>query len=505
MIELFQQLYGNTGFGYIDWRMLVMWAVVVVLLYLAVYKKFEPLLLVPIAFGAILANLPTQGIVNKPAALVRSPNTGQIVSVVAEAGQSVYLPAVVKVLPTTVGEIEPEFFKALLQGESVPKYGEGSLLYVLRPTTSETAEADPAVETIAVDGQTQTFQSTDRLVWAEAEGRIVESAVAVGQTVVKGQSIGELHSKHTGGLFHYIQMGILLEIFPPLIFLGVGALTDFGPLIANPRVLLLGAAAQFGVFGTFMGAQALGFSSQASGAIGIIGGADGPTSIFLANALAPELLAPIAVAAYSYMALVPVIQPPIMRALTTQSERKIRMKSLRPVSRLEKLVFGVIVTVACILLVPPASPLIGMLMFGNFLRECKVTERLSKSAQNELINVITIFLGTSVGITMTGDRFLRGETLGILVLGVAAFGLATSCGILMAKVMNVFSKHKINPLIGSAGVSAVPMAARVSQVEGQKADPGNFLLMHAMGPNVAGVIGTALVAGFFLTMFGGVH
>jgi sodium ion-translocating decarboxylase beta subunit len=265
-------------------------------------------------------------------------------------------------------------------------------------------------------------------------------------------------------------------------------------------VLLLGGAAQFGVFATFIGAQFLGFSDQASGAIGIIGGADGPTSIFLANSLAPELLAPIAVAAYSYMALVPVIQPPIMRALTTEKERKIRMKSLRKVSRLEKLVFAVIVTVACILLVPPASPLIGMLMFGNFLRECNVTERLSKAAQNELINVITIFLGTSVGITMTGDRFLRAETLGILVLGVVAFGIATSCGVLMAKTMNVFSKNKINPLIGSAGVSAVPMAARVSQVEGQKADPGNFLLMHAMGPNVAGVIGTALVAGFFLTV-----
>jgi oxaloacetate decarboxylase beta subunit len=270
-------------------------------------------------------------------------------------------------------------------------------------------------------------------------------------------------------------------------------------------MLLLGAAAQFGVFGTFIGAQWLGFSPGASGAISIIGGADGPTSIFLANALAPELLAPIAVAAYSYMALVPVIQPPIMRGLTTMNERKIRMNRLRHVSRLEKLVFGVIVTIACILLVPPASPLIGMLMFGNFLRECKVTERLNKAAQNELINIITIFLGTSVGITMTGDRFLRSETLGILFLGVLAFALATASGILMAKCMNLFSKNKINPLIGSAGVSAVPMAARVSQVEGQKADPGNFLLMHAMGPNVAGVIGTALVAGFFLTMFGGAH
>lgn len=499
MTELLQQLYSNTGFGYIDWRMLVMWAVVVVLLYLAVYKKFEPLLLVPIAFGAILANLPTQGIVNKPASLVRSPDSGQIVSVIAEAGKSVYLPAVERLLPMTVGAIEPELLGTLLQGGAVPKYGEGSLLYVLRPIPADSS----VPESITVNQQS--FQSTDQLVWAEAEGRIVDSTVSVGQSVVKGQSIGELHSDHTGGLFYYIQMGILLEIFPPLIFLGVGALTDFGPLIANPRMLLLGAAAQFGVFGTFLGAQLLGFSSQASGAIGIIGGADGPTSIFLANALAPELLAPIAVAAYSYMALVPVIQPPIMRVLTTKAERKIRMKSLRPVGRLEKLVFGVIVTVACILLVPPASPLIGMLMLGNFLRECKVTERLNKSAQNELINIITIFLGVSVGITMTGDRFLRGETLGILVLGVAAFALATASGILMAKLMNVFSKNKINPLIGSAGVSAVPMAARVSQVEGQKADPGNFLLMHAMGPNVAGVIGTALVAGFFLTMFGGVH
>lgn len=500
MIDLLHRLYENTGFGYLDWRMLVMWAVVVVLLYLAVYKKFEPLLLVPIAFGAILANLPTQGIVNKPASIVRSPDAGEIVYVAAEAGSSVYLNAVEKVMPQTVGGLEPETLKALLDGDEVRGYGERSLLYVLRTTLDADTEKPSAIEV-----NEHSLLPDDRLVWADASGRIVENSVAAGDLVVKGQPIGELNSSHTGGLFHYIQLGILLEIFPPLIFLGVGALTDFGPLIANPRVLLLGAAAQFGIFGTFLGAQLFGFSSGASGAIGIIGGADGPTSIFLANALAPELLAPIAVAAYSYMALVPVIQPPIMRGLTTVDERKIRMKSLRPVSRLEKLVFGVIVTIACILLVPPASPLIGMLMFGNFLRECKVTERLNKAAQNELINIITIFLGTSVGITMTGDRFLRTETLGILVLGVLAFCLATACGVLMAKFMNLFSKNKINPLIGSAGVSAVPMAARVSQVEGQKADPSNFLLMHAMGPNVAGVIGTALVAGFFLTMFGGVH
>ena len=499
MIDLLHRLYGNTGFGFLDWRMLVMWAVVCVLLYLAVYKKFEPLLLVPIAFGAILANLPTQGIINKPASIVRSPVAGEIVYVSAEAGQSVYLHTVEKAMPKTVGELNPEALQSILDGDAVEGFGQRSLLYVLR------AEQAHPKKPIQMKVNEHSFLLSDQLVWAAAEGRVVASSVDEGEHVVKGQALGEMHSDHTGGLFHYIQMGILLEIFPPLIFLGVGALTDFGPLIANPRVLLLGAAAQFGVFGTFMGAQLLGFSTEASSAIGIIGGADGPTSIFLANALAPELLAPIAVAAYSYMALVPVIQPPIMRALTSIEERKIRMKSLRPVGRLEKLVFGVIVTIACILLVPPASPLIGMLMFGNFLRECKVTERLNKSAQNELINVITIFLGTSVGITMTGDRFLRTETLGILVLGVAAFGVATASGVLMAKLMNLVSKNKINPLIGSAGVSAVPMAARVSQVEGQKADPGNFLLMHAMGPNVAGVIGTALVAGFFLTMFGGAH
>ncbi|MGJ8649958.1 MAG: sodium ion-translocating decarboxylase subunit beta [Opitutaceae bacterium] len=499
MLDLLHRLYGSTGFAYLDWRMFVMWAVVVGLLYLAVYRKFEPLLLVPIAFGAMLANLPTQGIINKPASVLRSPEAGIVMVALAETGATAKLHAVEKVLPKTVGDLSVDSLAALLHGDQVAYYGEGSLLYIIRPEGA--TEATASARTVGG----YLLQSTDTLVWAEAAGRVVSTRVVEGAAVVEGEELAELHSNHTGGLFHYLQLGIILEIFPPLIFLGVGALTDFGPLIANPRTLLLGGAAQFGVFGTFIGAQFLGFSDQASAAIGIIGGADGPTSIFLANALAPELLAPIAVAAYSYMALVPVIQPPIMRALTTEKERKIRMKSLRKVSRLEKLVFAVIVTVACILLVPPAAPLIGMLMFGNFLRECNVTERLSKAAQNELINVITIFLGASVGITMTGDRFLRTETIGILVLGVTAFAVATSSGILMAKAMNVFSKNKINPLIGSAGVSAVPMAARVSQVEGQKADPSNFLLMHAMGPNVAGVIGTALAAGFFLTLLADKH
>ncbi|SDK51051.1 sodium ion-translocating decarboxylase subunit beta [Aliiruegeria lutimaris] len=370
------ELWSLTAFPDLTIQMVVMWVVIAVLFYLAVWKQYEPLLLIPIAFGALLANLPTQGMINLP-----------------------------------VGD-------------------------------------------------------------------------------------------HPGGLYYYIKLGIDYEIFPPLIFLGVGALTDFGPLIANPRTLLLGAAAQFGVFATFLGATAIGFSPQEAGAIGIIGGADGPTSIFLANKLAPHLLAPIAVAAYSYMALVPMLQPPVMRALTTEAERKIRMKSLRQVSRLEKLIFAGMVTIVVILLVPAASALIGMLMLGNFLRESLVTERLVKAAQNELINVVTIFLGTSVGITMTGEAFLNASTLKILGLGVIAFGIATACGVLMAKLMNLFSKNKINPLIGSAGVSAVPMAARVSQVEGQRADPGNFLLMHAMGPNVAGVIGTAVVAGYFIASYG---
>ncbi|WP_231119259.1 sodium ion-translocating decarboxylase subunit beta [Rhodovulum sp. MB263] len=370
-------LIGMTALPDVTWQMAVMWLIVAGLFYLAIYRKFEPLLLVPIAFGALLANLPTEGLVNPP--------------------------------------------------------GEGL----------------------------------------------------------------------AGGLFHYISLGVDLELFPPLIFLGVGALTDFGPLIANPRTLLLGGAAQFGVFATFLGATLLGFSPQEAGAIGIIGGADGPTSIFLANKMAPHLLAPIAVAAYSYMALVPLIQPPIMRALTTEAERKIRMQSLRPVSRLEKLIFAGLVTVIVILLVPAASALIGMLMLGNVLRESLVTDRLAKAAQNEVINVVTILLGTSVGITMTGERFLNADTLMILGLGVIAFGIATAAGVLMARAMNLVSRSKINPLIGSAGVSAVPMAARVSQIEGQRADPGNYLLMHAMGPNVAGVIGTAVVAGYFIAQYAG--
>jgi len=487
--------------------MIVMWAVVAGLLYLAVFKEFEPLLLVPIAFGALLANLPTENMVNKPAGELFSPVDGTVVAVYAQPGQEVNLPRVERQRINHLTKAPDEAAIAKLFAAENALYGEGkqTLLFVVRPS-SPTVEGVEVPEAKVPWGgsETITVSGDDYLVWADAQGTLSAVNVGVGDQVVKGQPLARIHSDHTGGLFHYISLGILLEIFPPLIFLGVGALTDFGPLIANPRTLFLGAAAQFGVFATFLGAIASGaFTSAEAAAIGIIGGADGPTSIFLANALAPDLMAPIAVAAYSYMALVPVIQPPIMRALTTPGERKIRMESLRKVGRLEKLIFALVVTIFCILLVPAASPLIGMLMLGNFLRECGVTQRLSKAAQNELINIVTIFLGASVGITMTGDRFLQAETLFILALGIVAFGIATATGVLMAKAMNLFTKNKINPLIGSAGVSAVPMAARVSQVEGQKADPGNFLLMHAMGPNVAGVIGTALAAGYFMAVLGG--
>ena len=305
-----------------------------------------------------------------------------------------------------------------------------------------------------------------------------------------------------GGLIDYLYLGVKLGIYPCLIFLGVGAMTDFGPLIANPKSLLLGAAAQVGIFLTFIGANLLGFTGPQSASIGIIGGADGPTAIYTTAALAPELLGPIAVAAYSYMALVPVIQPPIMKLQTSKEERRIKMKQLRPVSKTEKILFPIIVTIFVSLMLPSAAPLVGCLMLGNLMRESGAVDRLSKTVQNELMNIVTIFLGISVGATATAANFLNLQTLEILVMGVCAFALGTAGGVLLAKLMNVFAKEKVNPLIGSAGVSAVPMAARVSQVVGQKEDPSNFLLMHAMGPNVAGGIGSAVAAGVLLSLFG---
>ncbi len=306
-----------------------------------------------------------------------------------------------------------------------------------------------------------------------------------------------------GGLLDYLYLGVKLGIYPCLIFIGVGAGTDFGPLIANPKTLLLGAAAQLGIFMTFIVCYALfGFTPQEAASTGIIGGADGPTAIYLTGKLAPHLLGPIAVAAYSYMALVPVIQPPIMRALTTKKEREIVMEQLRPVSKKEKIIFPIAVTIIVSLLLPSAAPLVGCLMLGNLFKETGCVERLNKTVQNELMNIVTIFLGITVGATATADTFLQAKTLMIICVGVVAFGMGTAGGLLLGKLMCKLTGGKINPLIGSAGVSAVPMAARVSQVEGQKANPANFLLMHAMGPNVAGVIGSAIAAGMLLSMFG---
>ncbi len=307
------------------------------------------------------------------------------------------------------------------------------------------------------------------------------------------------------GLLDYLYLGVKLGIYPCLIFIGIGAMTDFGPLIANPSSLLLGGAAQLGIFVTFVVAAILPgglFSLEEAASIGIIGGADGPTAIYTTTKLAPELLGPIAVAAYSYMALVPLIQPPVMRLLTTENERRIEMKPVENVGKKEKIIFPIAVTLFVSLLVPDAAPLIGCLMFGNLLKECGVTERLSKTVQNELCNIVTVFLGISVGATATGENFFNLKTLLIVVLGVVAFGMGSAGGVLLAKFLNLFRKNKINPLIGSAGVSAVPMAARVSQLEGQKANPKNFLLMNAMGANVAGVIGSAIAAGVLIAIFG---
>ena len=374
-----------------DWRVLVMLVISCLLLYLAIVKQYEPLLLLPIAFGMLLTNLPGAGL----------------------------------------------YHTELFEGGHVH--------------------------------------------WATADGTTFD---------------------RVGGLIDFLYLGVKLGIYPCLIFVGVGAMTDFGPLIANPKSLLLGAAAQFGIFATFLGASAMGFTPTEAGSIGIIGGADGPTAIYLTAKLAPQLLGPIAVAAYSYMALVPVIQPPIMKALTTKAERQIVMKQLRTVSKTEKIIFPIAMTIIISLLLPSAAPLIGCLMLGNLMKECGVVERLSKTVQNELMNIVTIFLGISVGATATAANFLNWQTIGIMVLGVTAFCLGTGSGVILAKIMNLFSKEKINPLIGSAGVSAVPMAARVSQKVGQAENPSNFLLMHAMGPNVSGVIGSAVAAGILLAFLG---
>ena len=405
----------STGFAGGTWREYVMIAIACLLLYLAIVKQFEPLLLMPIAFGMLLANLPLAGLMGDPSY---------------------------------------SFFDSL-----------------------------EAAKAAAVASRHDVAEITYRL-----------------DKVTNTMRYGIQTSN--GGLLYYLYKGVKLGIYPPLIFMGVGAMTDFAPLIANPSALLMGAAAQLGIFITFIGAKLLGFNAREAGAIGIIGGADGPTAIYVTTKLAPGLLGPIAIAAYSYMALVPVIQPPIMKALTTQKECTIRMGQLRSVSKTELVIFPILVTIIVSLLLPDAASLVGMLMLGNLMRVCGVTERLNKTAQNELCNIVTIFLGLTVGATTKGTTFLTWSTIKIVILGVIAFSFGTAGGVLLAKLMSKLSGGRINPLIGSAGVSAVPMAARVSQKVGQQYDPGNFLLMHAMGPNVAGVIGSAVAAGVFIALFG---
>ena len=424
----------DSGFAALDYKSLIMLCVAGFMIYLAIVREYEPLLLLPIAFGMLVANMPLSGM---------------------------------GVLPKdAMGFIEaiPNFADILKMGDR-----------------------ESIMAALTANGP---LPDSLRYLMSDSLPQLL-------------RNLNTLYNDSTG-LISYLYKGIQFGIFPPLIFLGVGAMTDFGPLIANPKSLLLGAAAQLGIFMAFTGAMALGlYSPQEASSIAIIGGADGPTAIYLTSKLAPHLLGSIAIAAYSYMALVPIIQPPIMKALTTKKERLIEMKQLRHVSKTEKVLFPLLVTLLVSLLLPSAAPLVGMLMFGNLMRESGVVDRITKAAQNELMNIVTIFLGISVGATAKAAVFLTPKTLGIIALGLVAFAFGTAGGVLFAKLLNlIFTKDKVNPLIGSAGVSAVPMAARVSQRVGQEANPTNYLLMHAMGPNVAGVIGSAVAAGILLSLFG---
>ena len=460
---------------------LIMVAIACVLLYLAIVKQFEPLLLLPIAFGMLLTNLLGSDIFHEELFAGGHANWALFGGAVMIDGNNFTNAAAYVV--NAAGQILTNSTDGVVLGHFV--------------------------NAVTIDNPTSLVPFADILAQFAANGNaasvILEDAFLKNGVVytAAGVELASAGKTISAGLLDYLYLGVKLGIYPCLIFMGVGAGTDFGPLISNPKTLLLGAAAQLGIFMTFIFAYAVfGFSDAEAGAIGIIGGADGPTAIWLTGKLAPHLLGPIAVAAYSYMALVPVIQPPIMRALTTEKERKIVMEQLKPATKTQKIIFPIVVTILVALLLPSAAPLVGCLMLGNLAKECGVTERLNKTMQNELMNIVTIFLGITVGATATASTFLTVRTLEIIAMGIVAFGMGTAGGVLLAKLMNKLSGGKINPLIGSAGVSAVPMAARVSQKEGQKANPANFLLMHAMGPNVAGVIGSAIAAGVLLSMFG---
>ncbi len=459
------RLFNFSGGG---WKNLLMIAVACVLLFLAIKKQFEPLLLLPIAFGMLLVNLPLSGVMD--------PQQNSMVPL-----------------------SETEFF-SYLDGNYEQVYPVFESVGGMVPTDYEGIQS-----TVNAAGQEVHYMVYNNTLY-------VVDADTDGDGLCEAKSLYWEHFEQ-GGLMWYLYQGVKFGIYPPLIFLGIGAMTDFGPLLSNPKSFLLGAAAQLGIFTTYFGARCLNllpfasdwgiaFTKAQAASIAIIGGADGPTAIFLTSKLAPELLGAIAVAAYSYMALVPIIQPPIMKALTTKEERSVVMTQLRTVSKTEKILFPIIVTLICVLLLPSAAPLIGMLMLGNLMRESGVVDRITKTAQNELMNIVTIFLGVTVGATANANTFLKPTTLLIILLGLIAFAMGTAGGVLLGKLMYVITGGKVNPLIGSAGVSAVPMAARVSQKVGQQENPSNFLLMHAMGPNVAGVIGSAVAAGVLLTLFG---
>ena len=458
---------------------LIMVAIACVLLYLAIVKQFEPLLLLPIAFGMLLTNLLGSDIFHEELFAGGHANWALFGGAVLIDG------------------------KDFVDSVGYMVNAAGQIL------TSNNVVLGHFVNTVTIDDPTKLVPFADILAQFAANGNaayiILEDAFLKNGAVytATGAMLATAGKTISAGLLDYLYLGVKLGIYPCLIFMGVGAGTDFGPLISNPKTLLLGAAAQLGIFMTYIFAYAVfGFSAAEAGAIGIIGGADGPTAIFLTNKLAPHLLGAIAIAAYSYMALIPMIQPPIMKLMTSEADRKIKMVQARVVSKTEKILFPIIVTIFVILLLPSTAPLIGCLMLGNLFRECGCTDRLSDTVQNALMNIVTIFLSTSVGATMVASNFLKPETLKIIFLGLVAFGISTAGGLIGGNIMCKLSGKKVNPLIGSAGVSAVPMAARVSQMVGQKANPANFLLMHAMGPNVAGVIGSAIAAGFLLAVFG---
>ncbi len=473
-MEAIANFFVSTGFYQFfqgdNWKSAIMLVIAVVLLFLGIVKKFEPLLLVPIAFGMLVTNLPGAEMFHE----------------ILFAGGHVHW-------DLFGGEpITAQFLSEMLangvSADMLQPYADA--LMTAAQSTFDPGVLDNLMAQLAASGSEAVGTLSNQLdALVTAEQYLASYGITLSNVTV------------SVGLIDVLYLGIKLGIYPCLIFMGVGAMTDFGPLIANPKSLLLGAAAQLGIFLTYVGCRLLGFTGAEASSVGIIGGADGPTAIFVTAMLAPALLGPIAVSAYSYMALVPVIQPPIMKALTTKEERQIVMKPLREVSKKEKIFFPIVVTVFVALLVPSAAPLIACLMLGNLAKECGVLDRLSKTMQNELMNIVTIFLGISVGATATGATFLSPKTLAIMGMGVVAFGFGTAGGVLLAKFMNLFLKEKINPLIGSAGVSAVPMAARVSQKVGQAENPGNFLLMHAMGPNVAGVIGSAIAAGVLISLF----